>query len=86
MILNFHSQKILDKFIRISNFTFYTDCQLEEIGYLEELLGKQNSQKINQFAKLRSQSRMYHTFSFPLSKTKGDYFTYKDGNPFSVIL
>ena len=86
MILNFHSQKILDKFIRISNFTFYTDCQLEEIGYLEELLGKQNSQKINQFAKLRSQSRMYHTFSFPLSKSKGDYFTYKDGNPFRVIL
>jgi len=86
MILNFHSQKILDKFIRISNFTFYTDCQLEEIGYLEELLGRQHSQKINQFAKLRSQSRMYHKFSFPLSKKRNDYFTYKDGNPFRILL
>ena len=84
MILSFHAQKILDKFIRISNFTFYTDCQLEEIGYLEELLGKHQSQKIQQFAKLRAQSRMYHKFQFPLSK--GNYFTYKDGDPFRVLL
>ena len=84
MILNFHAQKMLDKFLRISNFTFYTDCQLEEIGYLEELLGKQHKQKINQFAKLRSQSRMYHKFSFILSK--GNTFTYKDGDPFRILL
>ena len=84
MILNFHAQKMLDKFLRISNFTFYTDCQLEEIGYLEELLGKQHKQKIIQFAKLRSQSRMYHKFSFLLSK--GNSFTYKDGDPFRILL
>lgn len=85
MILNFHAQKVLDKFIRISNFTFYTDCQKEEIRYLEELLGKNQQQKINQFAKLRAQSRMYHKFSFPLGN-RGDYFTYKDGEPFRVLL
>ena len=85
MILNFHAQKILDKFIRISNFTFYTDCQKEEIGYLQELLGKNQIQKINQFAKLRAKSRMYHKFSFPLGN-RGDYFTYKDGEPFRVLL
>ena len=85
MILNFHAQKMLDKFLRISNFTFYTDCQLEEIGYLEELLGKNQKQKIVQFAKLRSQSRMYHKFSFPLG-SKGNNFTYKDGKPFRIIL
>ncbi|MBT4325876.1 MAG: hypothetical protein HOD60_03065 [Candidatus Nitrosopelagicus sp.] len=84
MILNFHAQKTLDKFIRISNFTFYTDCQNEEIGYLEELLGKQQKQKIMQFAKLRAQSRMYHKFTFPLSGK--NYFTYKDGDPFRVLL
>ena len=84
MILNFHAQKMLDKFLRISNFTFYTDCQLEEIGYLEELLGKHQSQKIKQFAKLRAQSRMAHKFSFPLGRK--DSFTYKDGNPFRVLL
>ena len=86
MILNFHSQKTLDKFLRISNFTFYTDCQLEEKGYLEELLGKREIKKIDLFAKLRSQSRMYHTFSFPLSQQHKDFFTYKDGNPFRVVL
>lgn len=84
MILNFHAQKMLDKFLRISNFTFYTDCQLEEIGYLEELLGKQHKYKIQHFAKLRSQSRMYHKFSFVLGKK--DTFTYKDGEPFRVLL
>jgi len=84
MILNFHAQKMLDKFLRISNFTFYTDCQLEEIGYLEELLGKQQKQKIIQFAKLRSQSRMYHKFSFLLSK--GNSFIYRDGDPFRILL
>ncbi len=85
MILNFHAQKVLDKFIRISNFTFYTDCQKEEIGYLEELLGKNQKGKINQFARLRATSRMYHKFSFPLG-TRGDYFTYKDGEPFRILL
>ena len=84
MILNFHAQKLLDKFLRISNFTFYTDCQLEEIGYLEELLGKEHSLKIKRFAKLRAQSRMYHKFSFPLGKK--DVFTYRDGDPFRVLL
>ncbi len=84
MILNFHAQKMLDKFLRISNFTFYTDCQLEEIGYLEELLGKQHKYKIQHFAKLRSQSRMYHKFSFVLGKKNS--FTYKDGDPFRILL
>lgn len=85
MILNFHAQKVLDKFIRISNFTFYTDCQKEELGYLEELLGKNQKQKINRFSKKRAQSRMYHRFSFSLG-TRGDSFTYQDGEPFRVLL
>jgi ATPase subunit of ABC transporter with duplicated ATPase domains len=84
MLLNFHAQKKLSKFLRISNFTFYTDCQNEEIGYLEELLGKGQKQKIIQFAKLRSQSRMYHKFSFQLSR--GNNFTYNDGDPFRLLL
>ena len=84
MILSFHAQKQLDKFLRISNFTFYTDCQNEEVGYLEELLGKHQKQKILQFAKLRAQSRMYHKFTFPLGRRES--FTYKDGEPFRVLL
>jgi len=84
MILNFHAQKTLDKFIRISNFTFYTDCQNEERGYLEELLGKNQKSKISQFAKLRAQSRMYHKFTFALSSK--NYFQYIDGKPFRVLL
>lgn len=84
MILNFHAQKTLDKFLRISNFTFYTDCHREEIGYLEELLGKNQKPKIVQFQKLRAQSGMQHKFSFPLGRK--DTFTYKDGDPFRILL
>ena len=84
MILSFHAQKQLDKFLRISNFTFYTDCQNEELGYLEELLGKNQKIKINLFAKLRAQSRLFHKFTFPLGRR--DSFTYKDGDPFRVLL
>jgi len=84
MILNFHAQKTLDKFIRISNFTFYTDCQDEEIGYLEELLGKSKKQTILKFKNLRSQSRIFHKFSFPLGRK--DKFTYKDSDPFRLVL
>lgn len=84
MLLNFHAQKKLSKFLRISNFTFYTDCQKEEINYLEELLGKSQKPKILQFANLRSQSRINHRFSFQLSR--GNYFTYQDGKPFRVLL
>ncbi len=84
MILNFHAQKTLDKFLRISDFTFYTDCKNEEVGYLEELLGKHHKPKIQQFKKLRAQSRMFHKFSFQLSK--GNSFTYQDGKPFRVLL
>jgi len=84
MILNFHAQKTLDKFLRISNFTFYTDCQNEEVRYLEELLGKSKKSTILKFRDLRASSRMYHKFSFTLGRK--DRFTYKDGDPFRILL
>ncbi len=80
MMLSFHAQKMLDKFLRISNFVFYVDCQLEEIGYLEEYLGKHNSQKIKFFQKLRAQSAMQHKFTYPLGGR--NFFTYKEAEPF----
>jgi len=84
MILNFHAQKTLDKFLRISNFTFYTDCQNDEVGYLEELLGKNKRPTILKFKEKRASSRMFHKFSFPLGRK--DTFTYKDGDPFRIVL
>lgn len=84
VILSFHAQKKLSKFLRITNFTFYTDCQDEEKGYLEELLGKHQKSKIQRFVELRAQSRIYHKFSFQLSKNFT--FEYQDGNPYRIIL
>lgn len=84
MILNFHAQKLLDKSLRISNFSFYTDCQLEEIGYLEELLGKREINKIKKFQRLRAQAGIYHKFTYTLSRK--DFFTYKEMDPFLPLL
>ena len=84
MMLSFHSQKMLDKQIRISNFAFYTDCELEEIGYLEELLGKQHKQKITNFQRLKAHAAIKHNFSYPIGKR--NIFTYQDGLPFQPVL
>lgn len=84
MILNFHAQKLLDKSIRISNFTFYTDCQLEEIGYLEELLGKREINKIKKFQRLRAQAGIYHKFVYTLGKK--NFFVYNEMDPFLPLL
>jgi len=86
MILNFHAQKMLDKSIRISNFTFYTECQLEEIGYLEELLGKKYKYQIAEFAKKKSQSTTSEEGKFSFTLSKGNAFTYKDSEPFRLML
>lgn len=84
MILNFHAQKLLDKSLRISNFSFYTDCQLEEIGYLEELLGKSQINKIKKFQRLRAQAGIYHKFVYTLGRK--DFFVYKEMDPFLPLL
>jgi len=75
---------MLDKQIRISNFAFYTDCQLEEIDYLIDLLGKQDSQKIKYFQKLKAQAALKHKFTYRLGNRHS--FTYKDGEPFQAML
>ncbi len=84
MMLSFHSQKMLDKQIRISNFAFYTDCELEEIDYLIDLLGKQNTQKIKYFQKLKVQAGLKNKFTYRLGNRH--LFTYKDGEPFQAML
>ena len=86
MILNFHAQKMLDKSIRISNFTFYTECQLEEIGYLEELLGKRYKYQIAEFAKKKSQATTHKEGKFSFTLSKGNHFEYKDSDPFRLLL
>lgn len=86
MILNFHAQKMLDKSIRISNFTFYTECQLEEIGYLEELLGKKYKYQIAEFAKKKSESTTDKEGRFSFTLSKGNHFVYKDSEPFRLLL
>ena len=84
LIMNFHAQKALDKFLRIANFTFYSSCSPEEITYLVELLGKKYTQKIELFRRLRIQAMGQGRFSFPLGKKHS--FTYDAFNPFLPYL
>ena len=83
-MFSFHSQKMLDKQVRISNFSFYTDCELEEISYLTDLLGKQHKQKVEYFQKLKAQAGMKHRFTYRLGAQNS--FTYVDGEPFQPLL
>ena len=84
VIMNFHAQKALDKFLRIANFTFYSSCSPEEIGYLQELLGKKYSQRIDSFRRHRIQAIGQGRFSVPLGK-KGS-LTYQAFKPFLPYL
>jgi hypothetical protein len=84
LIMNFHAQKALDKFLRIANFTFYSSCSSEEITYLLEMLGKKYHQKIDLFRRLRIQAMGQGRFSFPLGRHSS--FTYKAFEPFLPYL
>ena len=84
VIFNTHAQKVMDKFLRIANFTFYSSCSNEEVTYLQEMLGKKYSSKIDLFRRLRIQSNGQGRFSFPLGKR--DSFTYTAFDPFLPYL
>jgi len=79
VIFNTHAQKVMDKFLRIANFTFYSSCSSEEVTYLLENLGKKYSHKIDLFRRLRIQAMGQGRFSFPLGKH--DSFTYTAFDP-----
>lgn len=79
VIFNTHSQKVMEKFLRIANFTFYSSCSSEEVTYLLEMLGKKYHQKIDLFRRLRIQAMGQGRFSFPLGKNNS--FTYKAFQP-----
>jgi hypothetical protein len=84
MIFNTHAQKVMDKFLRIANFTFYSSCSNEEVTYLLEMLGKKYHRKIDLFRRLRIQATSQGRFSFPLGKHNS--FTYKAFDPFLPYL
>ena len=84
VIFNTHAQKVMDKFLRFANFTFYSSCSPEEVGYLTEILGKKYSPKIDLFRRLRIQATGQGRFSFALGKHNS--FTYKAFEPFLPYL
>jgi ABC-type oligopeptide transport system ATPase subunit len=84
VIFNSHAQKVMDKFLRIANFTYYSSCSSEEVTYLLEMLGKKYHQKIDLFRRLRIQAMGQGKFHFPLGKSNS--FTYKAFDPFLPYL
>jgi hypothetical protein len=84
MIFNTHAQKVMDKFLRICNFTYYSSCSSEEVTYLLESLGKKYSQKIDLFRRLRIQAINRGEFNFALGKH--NTFKYKAFDPFLPYL
>ena len=84
VIFNTHAQKVMDKFLRIANFTFYSSCSSEEVTYLLEMLGKKYHQKIDLFRRLRIQAMGQGKYNFPLGKTHS--FSYTSFDPFLPYL
>jgi ABC-type dipeptide/oligopeptide/nickel transport system ATPase component len=84
VIFNSHAQKVMDKFLRIANFTYYSSCSSEEVTYLLEMLGKKYHQKIDLFRRVRIQAMGQGRFSYALGKKNS--FTYKAFDPFLPYL
>lgn len=85
-ILNFHYSYGLDKFLRQSNFTFYTQVAGEESDNMLKVLGSKNQSKIEHFQQISQQAIMKKKWAVKLGNKKGNWFIYKYRQPFSPAL
>jgi len=82
---SFHYSKGLDKYLRMSNFTFYTSMNLEEIDNVQQLLRGKYNKRVEEFAEIFARSRNgSNKFQFPLGKK--NWFSYKVKEPFTASL
>ncbi len=82
---SFHYSKGLDKYLRMSSFTFYTSMKLEEIDNVQQLLRGKYNKKIEEFAEIFAKSRNgCNKFIIPLGKKQ--FFSYKVKSPFTISL
>ena len=85
-IMNFHYSYGLDKFLRQSNFSFYTSVGSSEMDNMTKTLGIQNTQKIEQFQRVTQMALLKKKYAFQLGTQKGKWFVYDYRQPFAPAL
>ena len=82
-IFNFHYSLGLDKYIRQSNFSFYTSIGSSEMDNMQKTLGMKNTQKIEDFQRIHQMALLKKKFAYRLGK---NWFIYNFRTPFVPAL
>ena len=83
-ILNWHYSLGLDKYLRQTDFKFFTVIGSSEFDNVIKMVGVNYSKKIQAFQRLTSQAVIRGKFSFPLGDKK--FFSYSFKHPFIPLL
>lgn len=84
-IFNFHYNMAVSKYMRQSDFFFWTSVGSSEMENTQNIVGKQFSLKITEFRRLNQEALTKHKFSVMLGK-KGQKFTYEWRKPYAPLL
>jgi len=82
-IFNFHYSFGLDKYIRQSNFSFYTSVGSSEMENMQKTLGVKNTEKIENFQRVHQMALLKRKFAYRLGK---NWFIYSFRSPFVPAL
>lgn len=84
-IFNFHYTKGLDKYLRQSNFTYYTSIGSEESDNVLNSVGNQHKKTVAEFKQIWDDAYSNEKFSI-IIKRKEKPFTYLHRNPYAPVL
>ena len=84
LIYDYHYTKGLDKYLRQSNFKFFTGVGSSEYENMQEMFGKRNWGRIKEFNDKFTNAILRGTYTFKLGKKGRFKYNYK--NPFIVCL
>ncbi len=84
VIMNYHYTLGLDKYLRQSDFKYFTSVGSSEVENMMNIVGKKYYSKIMQFRKIMAKADMFGKFTYKLG-TKG-YFSYTLRSPFIPLL
>ena len=84
-IFNFHYNMAVSKYMRQSDFFFWTSVGSSELENTQNIVGKQYTLKIQEFRRINQEALTKKKFSIMLGK-KGKKFTYEWRAPYAPVL
>ncbi len=84
-IFNFHYNFGFDKYLRQSDFSYWTSVGSSEMENMQKIVGVKNTYKLESFQKVFQTALTKDKFSFLLGK-KDKWFTYPFRKPFAPVL